>query len=228
MTSFWILTLIAGLLLQVLVISSLIRGPAKQFPFAFTYMLAVLFSSVADAAAYFSKDEHLRHSYTRYYWIGDTVHQFLIFCVVLSLIYRILGGRGRSILRVAIVPATLVAAGISFYGAQGTAFGTWMTGLARNLSFCAALLNMVLWMALIRHSPDDQRLLLISGGLGIEMAGKAIGHSLRRMSRMMITPGNLLIVLSHLLCLYIWWRAFREVGDSQPQPPEQARAAPNP
>jgi hypothetical protein len=228
MTSFWTLTLVAGLLLQVLVISSLLRGPVKQFPFAFTYMLAVLFSSVAGAAAYFSKGVEMHRLYAHYYWIGDVVHQLLIFCVVISLMYRVLDGRGRSRLRLLLVPGMLAAAGISFYGGNGAHFGIWMTVLARNLSFCAALLNMVLWMALIRHSPDDQRLLLVSGGLGIEMAGKAIGHSLRRMSKTMVTPGDIIIVLSYLLCLYIWWKAFRPVSEPQSQPPQEAQSAPNP
>jgi hypothetical protein len=37
---------------------------------------------------------------------------------------------------------------------------------------------------------------------------------LRQLSHSTLTLGNLVIVLSHLLCLYIWWQAFRK-------PPEQ-------
>jgi hypothetical protein len=50
---------------------------------------------------------------------------------------------------------------------------------------------------------------MVSGGLGIQMAGKAIGHSLRQLSPLNPLAGDLVIVLSHLLCLYIWWHAFR-------------------
>ena len=57
---------------------------------------------------------------------------------------------------------------------------------------------------------------MVSGGMGIQMAGKAIGHSLRQLSRSAMMPGDLVIVLSHLLCLYIWWQAFRHYGQKAP------------
>jgi F0F1-type ATP synthase assembly protein I len=84
-----------------------------------------------------------------------------------------------------------------------------MTKLARNLSFCSVILNLALWAVLIKARHTDRRLLLISGGLGVQMAGKAIGHSLRQVSASTVLAGNLVYVLSHLACMYIWWQAFR-------------------
>jgi hypothetical protein len=50
---------------------------------------------------------------------------------------------------------------------------------------------------------------MISGGLGIQAAGMAIGHSLRQISRHTLVAGNIVVVLSHLFCLFVWWQAFR-------------------
>jgi hypothetical protein len=87
-----------------------------------------------------------------------------------------------------------------------------MTQLSRNLGFLAVILNLVLWAVLIKSQRADRTLLMVSGGIGIQMAGKAIGHSLRQLSRSTIVAGDLTIVLSGLLCLYIWWQAFRPSG----------------
>ena len=59
----------------------------------------------------------------------------------------------------------------------------------------------------------DQGASLTSGAANMEeaiiLAGKAIGHSLRQISSSTVLAGELILVLSHLLCLYIWWQALR-------------------
>jgi hypothetical protein len=58
------------------------------------------------------------------------------------------------------------------------------------------------------------RLLLVSGGLGIQFTGEAIGESLRSMavqhrSRPLSFTGSLITTLVDLLSVYIIWQAFR-------------------
>lgn len=89
-----------------------------------------------------------------------------------------------------------------------------MTQLSRNLGFAAVILNLLLWAALIRSSPVNRTLLMLSGGFGIEMAGQAIGHSFRQISRSLILTGDIIIVITSLVCLYIWWQAFRSFDRS--------------
>jgi hypothetical protein len=84
-----------------------------------------------------------------------------------------------------------------------------MTVVSRDLSFCTALLNLVLWSALLRNRKRSVELLLVSGGIGLQTTAKAVGHSLRSLSLATKTPGNFIVVLGHLLCLFIWWRTFR-------------------
>jgi hydrogenase-4 membrane subunit HyfE len=93
-----------------------------------------------------------------------------------------------------------------------------MTQLSRDLGFLAVILDLALWAVLIQSRRPDRTLLMVSAGMGIQMAGKAIGHSLRQLSRSAIVPGNLIIVLSGLLCLYIWWQAFRHYDQNAPRP----------
>jgi hypothetical protein len=51
------------------------------------------------------------------------------------------------------------------------------------------------------------------------MAGKAIGHSLRTLATGLVGLGNLVIVLSYLFGLYVWWQAFRHWQPNSPPRP---------
>jgi predicted Zn-dependent protease len=58
----------------------------------------------------------------------------------------------------------------------------------------------------------DRSVLMISGGYGVQSAGEAISQSLRALatpsrSYPVLIAGNLIGVLTHALCLVIWWRA---------------------
>lgn len=84
-----------------------------------------------------------------------------------------------------------------------------MTTVARNLSFFTAVLNLVAWFMFVRVQPRDVQRLMIAGGLGLQMTGEAIGQAVRQMnvSMQVSLGGSIFIVLTHLLCLFIWWRA---------------------
>ncbi|MBK5295364.1 MAG: hypothetical protein JJE04_27265 [Acidobacteriia bacterium] len=92
----------------------------------------------------------------------------------------------------------------------------WMTALAGQLSFYSALLNFVLWTALIRSRSRSLQMLLIAGGLGLLTTGKAIGHQLRGWNQSIVPFANLFIILCHLLCLLVWWQAFVRAPESSP------------
>jgi len=52
-------------------------------------------------------------------------------------------------------------------------------------------------------------LFLLSGGLGIQFAGEAIGQTLRNQFFSLVLLGNVIIIATSLACPYIWWQAFR-------------------
>jgi len=101
--------------------------------------------------------------------------------------------------------------------------GVWMALWIRDLNFFgSAVLDLALWALLLRSRSKDSRLLLVSGGLGIQFTGEAIGDSLRSMavqhhSRPLSFTGSLITTLVDLLCVYIIWQAFRHYkgGDAK-------------
>lgn len=209
MVNVWVGTLAVGLVLQVLLIAAMLRGVYRRYGALFLYALVLLVTTALEAAAFF---------WPRYaavasteYWLFDSIRQVLLYVVVISLILRATdqSAKRASIGRWLITGSTIFAA-LSLYFTYSRGLNLWMTQFSRNLGFLAVILNLVLWAALLKQRRPDQTLLMVSGGMGIQMAGKAIGHSLRQLSPGAVTAGNLVIVLSHLLCLYIWWQAFRQ------------------
>jgi hypothetical protein len=204
----WSTTIVAGVGLQILVLAALLRRGWRRFKGLFAYVVVLLLTTGIDAAAFYNQDIYFGLSGN--YWVNDAVRQFLIFFLVLSLI-RAGVARDPSLLKGARLLGFGVAAFsiISLYATWDAEFWAWMTQLSRNLGFVAVVLNLALWAVLIRSRQRDHTLLMISGGMGIQMAGKAIGHSLRQMAQLTALPGDLIIVLSHLFCLYVWWQALR-------------------
>jgi hypothetical protein len=154
------------------------------------------------------------------YWIDEVVVQVLLFCVVISLIYGALGkARNAAQVRRWLV----LAAFLFFAGSLGAHYGrgslnAWMTVLSRDLSFGSAVLDLLLWFILIAQPRKDTLLLLLSGGLGIQFTGAAIGQSLRQISPHTVIFGDLILVISDLICLYVWWQTFRRESQSKRTP----------
>jgi hypothetical protein len=209
--------ILSGGVLQLLVLGRMLRQGFRTFPLLFSYVVASFLAVVIEVAA--SLDLMRWTKYTnKYYWINEAVLQFLIFLLVLSLIYRAMEGNPQraSLLRLLVLGACAVA-GLSLVFQWNDRLNIWMTEVSRNLSFAAVVLNMILWLALIRRRLPDSRLLMITGGLGIQMAGEAIGHSLRQLaipsrSMALLVTGNSILSASHLIALFIWWQTLRRTA----------------
>jgi hypothetical protein len=199
----------------VLLIATLVRGSYRDFPFLFAYAVASFLATAVEVAAILDLMGWSRYTY-KYYWINDAILQTLIVLLVLSLVQLSLREHPRRpfLMRVLGLAAVAVAT-ISLAAYWDEPLNRRMTNVARNLSFGAVLLNLALWMSLIRNRLPDRRVLLISGALGIQMAGQAIGHSLRqlatpRRSVPLVIAGNLVIAVAHVMCMYLWWQVLRQ------------------
>jgi hypothetical protein len=214
MTYYWWLAILVGVALQLLLIAALLRGWYREFKILSLYVVVLFLTTVIDAAAFYNAASQVRSA--RYYWTADAVRQALIFLVVLSFTHKALAQRAnkRAVRRLLWGGACLYVL-TSLYFTMDPRIGHWMTNLSRNLGFLAVILNLVLWAVLIQFGRADRVLLMISGGMGIQMAGKAIGHSLRQFAGRLEVTGNIVVVLTHLLCLYVWWQAFRRVDPSK-------------
>jgi hypothetical protein len=210
---------IAGTVLQILLVAAMLRAGWKEYGVLFAYCVVLLVTSAVEATTFLGMNRVTAS--TAYYWTSDSIRQVLLYVVVISLIFSASdqSAKRESIRRLLIAGSVLFAA-LSLYFTHQRGLDFWMTRFSRNLGFLAVILNLILWAALLKHRRPDQILLLVSGGLGIQMAGKAIGHALRQLSPSTLTLGNLVIVLSHLVCLYIWWQAFRKPSRQPAEVPE--------
>jgi hypothetical protein len=189
----------------------MLRGAYRCYGVLFGYMIVLIVTTAVEAAAFFWP-RHAAMPSTDY-WVFDSVRQVLLYVVVISLILSASeqSAKRASIARL-LISGSLLFAAFSLYITYSSGLDFWMTQFSRNVGFLAVILNLVLWATLLKQRRPDQTLLLVSGGMGIQMAGKAIGHSLRQF-RITVTTGDFVLVLSHLLCLYIWWQAFRKPSE---------------
>jgi hypothetical protein len=209
-----------GIPLQVLTITALLRGWYRRFPFVFAYVVACLLAAFIEVplnvARYLKMDVAPRGP-AYYYWINEVLTQVLIFAVVVSLIsYATAALQSRRVLRTCLIGGPLLLAAISFgvHYKTEVVTGAWMAPWLRDLNFGAAILDLLLWGMLIAAKQKDYKVLMLSGALGIQFTGEAIGSALRTLSaptksKALSLTGAIIVVLADLVCLYIWWQTFR-------------------
>ena len=212
--------LVIGLPLQLLLIGTLLRGGYRRYPFLFAYVVGDFMTTVVEvpsAVGYYRGRQWAAFAFPAVHWFNVVVMQVLVYAVVMSLIYQATGAlRARRIVRASLIAGAMLFAGISFLIHWNPALnrGSFMTPWIRDLNFCSSVLDLALWALLIAAREKDHRLLLLSGGLGIQFAGEAMGTSilqlaLRTRSRAMSLTGSVMMLLADLLFLYIWWQALR-------------------
>jgi hypothetical protein len=69
---------------------------------------------------------------------------------------------------------------------------------------------------LLGSRKKETRLLLLSGGLGIQFTGEAIGQSVRQWLPWTLSPGDVIITAAKLAFLWIWWQALRTAPAADP------------
>ena len=204
-----------------MVVAVLLRGEYRRYPFIFLYAVVDLLTTILEiqpSLAYGSGNAEARHRWVQLFWIDERIMQVLVFLLVISLVYSATKHlRPRRTLLTGMICGTLLVAAISLWAHHDLYHhtGRYMTLLTRDLNFCAAILDLGLWGLLIGSRKKDYKLLLVTGALGIQFAGGAIGQSLRDMSPGIVAAASDFAMITSLLRVYIWWRAFR----GKPQSP---------
>jgi len=214
---FWIV----GLGLDVLLTITLWQRWAKEFPALFAYITCLLLTTTIDIWAYLIVGKG-SYSFRTYYWSAELIRQSALFAVVVALAMHILPeGRRTS----AFGRMTGLAGAAIWVGSVAICYSgflnTWMSAVVRNLSFFTGVLNLLVWFMFARVQPRDTLRLMIAGGLGLQMTGDAIGQAIRQLhlSTSVSLAGGIFMIVTHFLCLFIWWRAFNL------DPGTQARSA---
>ena len=225
---------LVGVPLEFLLVAALLRGAYRRFPFVFAFAIVLLVTTLVEIPANVNyalhpSDPQISKHFAKIYWIDQGILWVIILAVVISLIDQAATRvRSRRLVRAGLIVGALLFAGISFalhYQATLKYFGFWMAPWTRDLSFGSAILDLGLWTLLISSGRGDLRLLLISGGLGLQFAGEAIGAALQRLSiahklDSLNLAGSIITTLAGLACLYVWWRTFRLSPVTQHPPRE--------
>jgi len=194
-----------GVILQAWVLHLLLKRDARQFPVLSLYCLVAFLASIVESAALFGFWRWTKAT-AHYYWICEGISQLLIFSTLLELMWKsrdVTTDRGRLIARTLTLGLIIITLAVAT--AYDPVASRWLTTITRNLSFGSMLVCFGLWTMLMRAG--DRRLLLLCAGLGIPLAGSAIGHAFREMSPVTLHVGNLTLTLSYLAGQYIWIRA---------------------
>jgi hypothetical protein len=217
-----------GLPLSVLVIAALLRGGYRLFPVLFAYQIVDFLMTVGGLPTYISyyfyHDGGAKIRMGQWFWWDEMLMQPLVYAVVVSLIYRATEtARSRVLVRSALIGGAALVAGASFlyhYHPQ-IPNGDWMAFWTRDLTFSSAILDLALWGLLLASRVRSLQLLMVSGALGIQFTGEAIGESLRSMavqhhSHALSFAGSFVTTVVDLTALYILWQAFQNSKTGQP------------
>jgi hypothetical protein len=203
--SFWLL----GLGLQGAVFLTLAHGPWREFPALFAYIAALAVTTSGEILTYTLLGK-TSASFKNYYWSAELLRQTALFAVVVSLAVHALppGRKAEAYGRLLSMFALLVWI-VSMATHYSPDLGKWMTSAVRNMSFATGVINLLAWFAYAKAGARDTTRLMISGGLGLQMTGEAIGQAIRQLetSTNAMLAGSIFIVITHFLCLFIWWRA---------------------
>jgi len=204
-----------GLWLNIQVISALVRGSYRQYPFVFAYSLALLLSTVVEIALQ-SASKTLKADY---YWFDEIILDVLVFCLVIAFIDEAAWeSRQKIIARHWLVLAAAAICAVSYASHQSLHLNRRMTLISRDLNICAVILDVILWSLLAAARRPNRRLMLLSGGLGLQLTGAIMGEQLRNFSHSLNLTGGLIEVTTGFLGLYIWWRALRAAPAPQRSP----------
>jgi hypothetical protein len=202
------------------------RSLIRLYPFLAAFLLAELLVNIAQWSLLTSLQSTRAASYVAVYWATEFSLQFLIVLTMISFLYRALEGKGSQSQKVLLAGLIIVGpplVTIFTAGMPELGRGRWPGILTRNLSFGAALFNVFLWQSLLKYQRMAPQLLMLSLGVGIWTTGRAIGHSLRLLHAG--TAGNVIVVVSELLGLLVWYWALSRfqaavpaTSPSTPQP----------
>jgi hypothetical protein len=214
-----------------LLVVFLLIGSIRKYQVVLLYVSWELFATVGltfldlrlHGTAQLGAPTDASRLYARLYWTNDVIVDLLRFVLVTVLIYQVVGsakpllGRLLSGLVLAMIVLPFVLFHPIFPAPQSlpSAFdmyprGAWFNSTSQLLNFGAAIMNVILWGALLQAKKRDPQILPVSLGLGILVTGSAIGYGLRHFSSEGGTTAafNLFVNLTQLAAWLIWCRAF--------------------
>ena len=227
--------------LVLLLIARLLRGEWRRYALVFVYVIADFLVAAMEAPSviqtYLKKQSVEALEERALLWAKvEIVLQILIFAVVLSLIFRAAAKlKSRKLLLVACIAGGALFVAVTFwihYQPVGKVL-LWLTPWTRDLNVCTTILDLGLWTLLLVQREKDQKLFLMSGALGIQFTGEALGNSVRdlaiahRIGWLSLT-GGAMVQAAGIIRIYMWARAFKESRTAKAVSPQSGRLAIDP
>ena len=204
--------------LDLFVLYFLFRGPRRSFPFVIVFCVIQILVTCANVGSFLlAGTAQNRHLYLEIFWTGDLIAHAAISLLIVSLIWQTLEANQARKVTVALIAAGLLGFAIaSAYVFHAPQLSRWMTPLSRNLSFCEEILNLILWSILLKSKASNYLLLMVSAGIGVQVTGEVIGHTLRLYTGpSTVWVPNTLVYISEIVCLCIWIWAFRAAATAK-------------
>jgi hypothetical protein len=208
---------IADTAIQCLLVLLLLRGPFRKYTVFGIYVLGAFAAAVAEGIAYYRLGWG-SPTYRKLYWTDHVTLDLLLFLVVIAFTYRALEDNPlRSKAAKALAVTVLVALILPFamlHGHYNKQYGfftsQWFNHVSQIWNFGAAIMNLVLWTALLSNRRRDPELVTLSIGLGIVTASAAIAWGARQwLAEPNRWPVDSFMTVTHLACLLLWCWVFR-------------------
>ena len=170
----------AGTFLQLVLLILIIRGAFSRYFPLFLYVLSEVIISFAQMYV-FRKWGLDKDHYLPVYWFGELFLDMQLFLMMISLTWRALeGSPQRAKVARFMGVATVLVVVLPFVAFESKIFTThWNNSTSQLLNFGAAVMNLVLWGALLVNKQRDRQLLTVTAGLGVALAGAAVTLGLR-------------------------------------------------
>ena len=215
----------SGLLALALLLVVLLRGPLRSFKVLFGYSLVLFISSWVEDWVQYSYGGNV---YRNVYWGFEILIDLLLFGLVSTLTYRVLGESphkakvGRIL---GFVAAVVIVLPLLIYSNRPMFRNAWFNGVSQFLNFGAALMTFGLWGAVVTSKTRDFQLLAVAAGLGLAVTGSAVSFGLRQFTSpegMGRDFANIFGQLSFLVSILVWCWAIAKMPTATSSPPESA------
>lgn len=210
---------LASVALYVALLSAMLRGTYRYYPFVFAYVIFNLFSTVAQGSFKYNFGATSR-AYARAYWVSDFIATLLILLIIIHLIRMAMARHPlRNPVYAGLLVGLVLTGAVSGFLVQNRSLdplkSKLMTEVGRDYYFSAVLLVAILWVMLIRTNQENKQLYLLTSGLGLQLTGAAIAHAIRMSSHMWLLA-NCFLISTYLLNLYIWYVAVKKFPAEAP------------
>jgi hypothetical protein len=202
---------------QLILVYLLVRGPFSRYLVFSLYAVVELAADMAEGIAYYRVGWE-SPVYRQIYWTDHIALDLLLFLVVITFTYEALREspfRTKAAKALGTIVAVAMILPFAFirghHGKQhGYFLSQWFNHTSQILNFGAAIMNLVLWTALLSNRKRDPKLVTLSIGVGIVTTSAAIAWGAREwLPRQDRWPIDSFMTLAHLLSLLLWCWVFR-------------------